>query len=91
MTISDQLIEALHRMEKSLSDIRDMLTMRTEEELQLAEGDTWLDKQQVMQMLHISDRTLFTMRKEGKLTAYTIRGKIYFRMEDIENALKGRD
>jgi hypothetical protein len=60
MTLSDQLIEALHRMEKTLADIRDMLTSRTEEELPVAEADTWLDKQQVMQMLHISDRTLFT-------------------------------
>lgn len=52
--------------------------------------ERWLDKQDVREILHVSDRTLYTLRKSGILPSYTIGGKIYYRMEDIEKVLMER-
>ncbi|WP_353139900.1 helix-turn-helix domain-containing protein [Pseudopedobacter sp.] len=49
--------------------------------------ERWLDKQDVMDLLHISDRTLYSLRKSGILPGYTLSGKIYYRMADIERVL----
>jgi hypothetical protein len=87
MNIPQELVELLKRMERSLFEICELLAGQVPES-QLDDGDVWLDKQQVMQLLNISDRSLFTMRKEGKLTPYAIRGKWYYRLSDIKGAFK---
>ena len=49
--------------------------------------ETWLDNQQVMFMLHISPRTLQTLRSNGTLPYSRIKNKIYYRRSDIEKIL----
>ncbi len=46
----------------------------------------WLDNQDVMQMLHISPRTLQTLRSNGTLPFSRIKGKFYYKVSDL-NAL----
>ena len=47
-----------------------------------------LDGQDIMQLLHISPRTLQTLRSNGTIP-HTRRGrKIYYRRQDIENILR---
>lgn len=46
--------------------------------------DTWLDGQDVMQTLHISKRTLQTLRDTGLLPYSRINGKFYYKAADIE-------
>ena len=47
----------------------------------------WLDNQDVMQALHISLRTLQTLRSNGTLPYTRINNKIYYRRQDIEKIL----
>ncbi len=47
----------------------------------------WLDGQDVMQLLHISPRTLQTLRSNGTLPFSRINRKLYYRKEDIQTIL----
>lgn len=47
------------------------------------EVSDWLDAQDVMQALHISPRTLQTLRSNGTLPFSRIGNKIYYRRQDI--------
>ncbi|GHV44176.1 hypothetical protein FACS1894180_5210 [Bacteroidia bacterium] len=47
----------------------------------------WLDNQDVMHLLHISPRTLQTLRSNGTLPFSRIGNKIYYRRQDIEKIL----
>ena len=50
--------------------------------------DDWLDGQLVLQMLNISPRTLQGLRNSRDLAYSKIRGKLYYRTEDIEKLLE---
>jgi excisionase family DNA binding protein len=45
--------------------------------------NSWLDNQEVMQLLKISTRTLATLRKNGKLAFSKQGGKIRYRYTDV--------
>ena len=47
----------------------------------------WIDAQDVMQKLHISVRTLQTLRTNGTLPFSRIGGKLYYRISDILKVL----
>ncbi len=47
----------------------------------------WIDAQDVMLKLHISARTLQTLRTNGTLPFSRIGGKLYYRISDIETIL----
>lgn len=49
--------------------------------------EDWLDNQDVMKILHISPRTLQTLRSNGTLPFSRINGKIYYRRQDIQKIL----
>jgi hypothetical protein len=49
--------------------------------------EDWLDNQDVMQALHISPRTLQTLRSNGTLPFSRIGNKIYYRRQDILKTL----
>ena len=50
--------------------------------------ETWVDGQVVMQTMHISKRTLQTLRDNGTLPFSRINGKFYYKVSDIENLLE---
>lgn len=50
--------------------------------------NTWLDNQDVMQTLHISKRTLQTLRSNGTIPYSKIKGKFYYKAADIEQILQ---
>lgn len=50
--------------------------------------DIWVDNQDVLQMLHISKRTLQTFRTNGTLPFSKIQGKFYYKVSDIEQLLQ---
>ncbi|ARN77461.1 DNA-binding protein [Nonlabens spongiae] len=50
--------------------------------------DNWVDNQDVMQMLHISKRTLQTFRSNGTLPYSKVSGKFYYKVSDIEALFK---
>jgi len=47
----------------------------------------WLDGQDVMLTLHISERTLYNYRQQGLLPYTRFAGKIYYRRSDLEALL----
>jgi len=51
-------------------------------------GEKLFDRQDLLQMLHISVRTLQYWRSKGILPYHKIRSKIYYRQRDVEEMLK---
>lgn len=49
--------------------------------------EDWLDNQDVMLTLHISSRTLQTLRSNGTLPYSRIGNKLYYRKQDIQRLL----
>ena len=49
--------------------------------------EDWLDNQDAMQILHISPRTLQTLRSNGILPLERIGNKLYYRRSDISRIL----
>ena len=50
--------------------------------------DEWVDGQVVMQTLHISQRTLQSLRDNGTLPYSRINGKFYYKVSDIRELLE---
>ncbi|HPW96688.1 MAG TPA: helix-turn-helix domain-containing protein [Paludibacteraceae bacterium] len=50
--------------------------------------EDWIDNQVVMQSLHISLRTLQTLRSNGTLPYTRVNGKIYYLRKDVEALLR---
>jgi hypothetical protein len=50
--------------------------------------ENWMDAQDVMLSLHISRRTLQSLRDNGTLPFSRINGKLYYKMSDIESLLE---
>jgi hypothetical protein len=50
--------------------------------------EDWLDNQAVMHLLHISPRTLLTLRNNGTLPFSRIGNKIYYKRSDINKILQ---
>jgi len=50
--------------------------------------ETWIDGQVVMQTLHISKRSLQSLRDNGTLPHSRINGKFYYKVSDIEQLLE---
>ena len=49
--------------------------------------EDWIDNQDVMQILHISPRTLQTLRSNGMLPFSRIGNKLYYRRQDLQRLL----
>ena len=52
-------------------------------------SETWLDNQDVKQLLKISPRTLQNLRDNKVIPYSKVGAKIYYKSVDIENYLKG--
>jgi hypothetical protein len=89
-------IEGIDRMEflswmKRISDRLDILSelVRGNEKYSaIDEGDQLLDKQDVLQMLKISGRSLQRYREKGTLPYYMIGGKQYYRLSDVRQFVR---
>ncbi|ALR29220.1 excisionase [Chryseobacterium sp. IHB B 17019] len=52
------------------------------------DGEELLDNQDVLQKLKISARSLQRYRSTGKLNYYTISGKIYYKLSDVNDFIR---
>ncbi|HEX8357447.1 MAG TPA: helix-turn-helix domain-containing protein [Segetibacter sp.] len=50
-------------------------------------NEVWVDKQDILEQLHISPRTLQTWRSEGVLPFSRLGKKIYYNQHDVNNML----
>ena len=51
-------------------------------------SEEWIDGQDVMQILHISKRTLQSLRDNETLPYSRINGKFYYRLSDLESLME---
>ena len=82
------LNEKITLLEKLFSERSPLLGSGGKEEKGQKEPDKWIDGQDVMQMLHISKRTLATLRKNGTMAYSRIGHKLYYRKHDIDELLQ---
>ncbi|MBO5181380.1 MAG: helix-turn-helix domain-containing protein [Paraprevotella sp.] len=50
----------------------------------------WMDNEEVCRLLHLSPRTLQGMRDKGQLACSQIGKKFYYRVEDVEGLVSGK-
>lgn len=84
MTEIIDLLEALSQEVRDLKTRIELLNATKVEYLKKA----WVDNQDVMQMLHISPRTLQTYRSNGTIPYSKVNGKFYYKVADIEELLQ---
>lgn len=81
-----EVIELLRQLSISMTEVRTYIMALKKPELQNFK-DTWVDGQGVMQTLHISKRTLQSLRDSGVLPFSRINGKFYYKVSDLQNLL----
>lgn len=52
------------------------------------DGEQLLDNQDVLLLLKISNRSLQRYRSSGKLPYYTISGKLYYKLSDVQQFIR---
>lgn len=81
------LIPMLLALSQQIKEIKMMIQLLRQSRAVVL-NDSWLDNQEVLQLLHISLRTLQTLRSNGTLPYSKIRGKFYYKVSDIEQLLQ---
>ena len=66
----------------------DLISLQIEKNNRNSMTERWLDNQEACSALKISKNTLQAYRRKGILPYSKIRGKIYFRIKDIEDFLQ---
>lgn len=83
----NEIIQMLLRLSKDLEFIKAFIQTLNASRTEEFKG-TWLDGQDVMQLLHISKRCLQSLRNTNTLPFSRINGKIYYNIDDIEGLLQ---
>lgn len=81
------LMQAIQKLTGELRDIKVQLQEFNKTRLEKI-NEAWIDAQDVMQVLHISKRTLQTLRDNGTLPYSRINNKFYYKLSDIESLLE---
>ncbi len=82
-----EIIDLLLALSQEIKDLKariELLRLSRAEVLK----DTWIDSQDVLQTLHISKRTLQTLRDNGTLPYSKVKGKFYYKVSDVEQLLQ---
>ncbi|MCB0536132.1 MAG: helix-turn-helix domain-containing protein [Bacteroidetes bacterium] len=82
-----ELIDLVLKLSQDLQQIKFQLQQFQKSRLERF-TEAWIDGQDVMQTLHISKRTLQSLRDEGTLPFSRINGKFYYKLTDIEQLLE---
>ena len=83
----NEIIQALLKLSGELKEIKVHLQQLNKTRLEKF-NEAWIDGQDVMQSLHISKRTLQSLRDNGTLPYSRINGKFYYKLSDIESMLE---
>jgi hypothetical protein len=82
-----EIIDLLLTLSQEIKDIKARIELLRQSRAEVLK-DTWIDNQDVLQTLHISKRTLQTLRTNGTLPYSKVKGKFYYRVADIEQLLQ---
>ena len=76
---------------QGLQTLQPMQTMQSQENQEVTEQLTplseWHDNYEVMEMFHISARTLQTLRSNGKLPFAKMGGRCYYKESDLQRLM----
>ncbi|MBK6285715.1 MAG: helix-turn-helix domain-containing protein [Draconibacterium sp.] len=82
-----EIIDLLLQLSQEIKIIKAFLEVFRKTRLEQF-NESWIDGQDVMQALHISKRTLQSMRDSNELPYSRLNGKFYYKLSDIENMLE---
>ncbi len=82
-----EIIDLLLKLSQEIKIIKAFLEVFRKTRLEQF-NESWIDGQDVMQALHISKRTLQSMRDSEVLPYSRLNGKFYYKLSDIENMLE---
>ena len=82
-----EILELIQKLSQDLASVREHLEHIQKSRLETFK-DEWIDGQDVMQSLHISKRTLQTLRDRKKLPYSRIGGKFYYKISDMQQILE---
>ncbi|ADY31028.1 MULTISPECIES: helix-turn-helix domain-containing protein [Flavobacteriaceae] len=82
-----EIIDLLLTLSQEIKDIKARIELLRQSRAEVLK-DTWIDNQDVLQTLHISKRTLQTLRTNGTLPYSKVKGKFYYKVADIEQLLQ---
>ena len=83
----NELIDLILRLSEDIKMLKLQLQMIGKRPLDRFK-ENWLDGQQVMDALGISRRTLQSLRDSGELPFTRLRGKLYYKLSDLERLLE---
>lgn len=83
----NEVLNMLMRLTEDFALIKAYLLALTKSRLDYFK-EAWIDGQVVMQTLHISKRSLQSLRDSGTLPYSRINGKFYYKVSDIERLLE---
>jgi len=81
-----EIIDLILILSNEIKNIKVYLEFIKKSKLELF-SQSWIDGQDVMQAMHISKRTLQSLRDNGTLPYSRLNGKFYYKISDIENIL----
>ncbi|GGH43619.1 hypothetical protein C7H62_2128 [Mesoflavibacter sp. HG96] len=82
-----EIIDLILALSQDIKDLKARIELLRQSRAEVLK-DTWIDNQDVLQTLHISKRTLQTLRTNGTLPYSKVKGKFYYRVADIEQLLQ---
>ena len=82
-----EIIELILKLSQEIKNINLYLQQFQKSRLERF-NESWIDRQDVMQTLHISQRTLQSLRDGGVLPYSRINGKFYYKVSDLEKLLE---
>ena len=82
-----EIIDLILKLSQELKSIKAYLQILQKSRTEKF-SEQWIDGQDVMQALHISKRTLQTLRDNGTLPYSRINGKFYYKVADLESLLE---
>ncbi|NCO62457.1 MAG: DNA-binding protein [Flavobacteriaceae bacterium CG18_big_fil_WC_8_21_14_2_50_34_36] len=78
-----EIIDLILGLSQEIKDLKTKIELLKQTRAEVLK-DTWLDNQDVLQILHISGRTLQTLRDTKALPFSKVRGKFYYKVSDVE-------
>lgn len=83
----NELFSLLLHLSQELKTIKAYLEVIRKTRMEIL-NESWMDGNDVARVLKISKRTLLTFRNNGTLSYSRLNGKIYYKLEDIQNLLE---
>jgi hypothetical protein len=83
----NEIVKEILALSGELKEIKVHLQYLRKTKIELFK-ESWIDGQDVMLALNISQRTLQTLRDSGTLPFSRINGKLYYKVSDLESLLE---